>query len=181
MRSQKSFLARKYAIAFLNVNYKNLPEKFLCNIKNAIGFLNNNTKLFLMFSLPIFSKEDKNKAINSFLKKFNLGIEFSKLFELLVKHERPMLFKEVLNYIYTLYASYSDTLLFNFISSNKLSKEYEEILRKFIEAQTKKRVIFESTVDESLLAGVRLQSNNLLWDYSVKSRLDRLKVLAIRG
>ncbi len=181
MRAKISQLARKYAIAFLNVNSSNILESAVWDVKKAYIFLQDKPELLLILTLPTMAKTDKVKALEAFMKKLNLPSQFKSLFELLLKHRRPMLVGQVLKYIYLLYPTYTDSLLFDFMSATELGVEEQRELKKFIEAQAKKNVIFEVVQDKSLIAGVRLQSRSLLWECSVRDRLNRLKALVTRG
>jgi F-type H+-transporting ATPase subunit delta len=181
MRVKISQLARKYAIAFLNVNSSNISESVVWDVKKAYIFLKDKPELLLILTLPTMVKADKVKALEAFMKKLNLPSQFKSLFELLLKHRRPMLVGQVLKYIYLLYPTYIDSLLFDFMSATELGVEEQKELKKFIEAQAKKNVIFEVVQDKSLIAGVRLQSRSLLWECSVRDRLNRLKALVTRG
>lgn len=181
MKAKISRLVAKYATAFLNVNSSSVSQDSIWNVKKAYLFLRNNRALFLSINSSSVSQKDKQKAINMFIKKFNLPEQFATLIELLFKHGRPKLIEEVLKYIYLLYPTYTDSLLFDFVSATELNAEEQKKLESFIKAQTGKKVMFDVVLDESLIAGVRLQSRDLLWECSVKSRLNRLKALVVRG
>lgn len=181
MEQKASQLAYKYAKAFLNVNTGTLNSNFIWDVKKAYNFINDNPDTLLILTLPNISKNDKAKALEVLRKNFNLPDCFTKLFELLLKHNRLLICAEVLKYIYLLYPTYTGSLLFEFISATELSVEDQEQFKNFVAKQTGKNILFEAMIDESLIAGVRLQSRNLLWECSIKDRLNRLKVLAVRG
>ena len=94
MRVKISQLARKYAIAFLNVNSSNISESVVWDVKKAYIFLKDKPELLLILTLPTMVKADKVKALEAFMKKLNLPSQFKSLFELLLKHRRSILLKK---------------------------------------------------------------------------------------
>src|SRR3990167_6750933 len=174
MSINSQILLYKYAKAFLNIHYKKIDENSVWNIKSAADFFNQNAGILLLFSIPKFSKSAKAEVLNKMLEKFKLPQIFGDLFKLLLEHNRPLLFGKVLAEIFQLYPSYIDVDLYNFKSVIKLSDEEATGCKNFLESKINKKVIFQNIIDENLIAGIRLQSKNKMWDCSIKSKIDRL-------
>ena len=175
MNKNNIIIAKKYATAFFNLYSSEINEQVFWNIKSARLFLEKNDDILLYFSLPNIPLVIKAEGINLFLKKLNLLEEFKNLMILLIKGNRVFLFKEILRSLCLIFQEKTNTILFKITSSYSLREDDLKLLGSFLCHKTGKKIISQYKVDKNLIAGIRMQSSTLLWEYSVRKQLHKAK------
>ncbi|MDR3646276.1 MAG: ATP synthase F1 subunit delta [Candidatus Babeliales bacterium] len=177
MNIKDSIIAKRYAVAYLNLSLEKLDNEDLLKIRGAYDFLLNNRQAFFLLTLPNISLSDKTYLIDVFLKKFNLSIYLKDLFLLLVEQNRIYLVKDVLKAIITIYQVRRNIMIFDISSSDSLDKNDIDVISKFLYKNTKNEILPLYKIDKSLIAGIKLQSGSFLWEYSIKKQLASTKKL----
>ena len=177
MNNQERIVSRKYACAFLNIFHQSLSRQDVPKIKKLLDSLSEKKGINLFFKLGLISSQVKIDAIKQELKKYKLGYPWGNLVTALVKHKRVFLFPMVLFYIERFYLDFVGLVEWRVSSSYLLDSEQKKTLEKFLAEKTKKEVECEYIVDSDLVAGIRMQSNNLLWEHSVRKKLRNLKTI----
>jgi len=57
----------------------------------------------------------------------------------------------------------------------KIDNQNLETIKKFLAHKTEKKIISDYKIDKSIVAGIRLQSSTLLWEYSVYKQCETLR------
>lgn len=179
MNIRNAELAKRYAMAFLNLYIDKFDEKSLFELKQIIEFLENNSNIVSFFSLPNISLRDKAKEVDILFSKFNLPNQLNQLAILLVKHGRASLLVKVLNKIILIYQQRMGNILFEITSAVPLMNNDLMLVRKFLEEKTGKKVIESYKVDKNLIAGIRAQSDNLLWERSISRQFQNVNRLLV--
>jgi ATP synthase F1 delta subunit len=172
-----SNLASKYANAFLNLYIDKISIDDFHNIENANKFFSDNKKeVFLFLKLSAISVEAEQKSLNKLFEKLNLIEQFNDLSRLLIAHKRAILLKDVFEKICDFYQHRRKIEIFEIRCPHALDLKELDVVNKFLEgAIRQKGVYFKFQVDQALIAGIRMQSNHYLWEYSVKQKLKKLK------
>jgi len=171
----QSPIAKKYAHAYLNVfGDKHTFEDFF-SMWRASQFLSEHQNLLFYLSLPMIQDVDKKRFIDLFFDKFHLFDSLKQLFYLLLKNKHAYLAADTLRDIYGLYKIKNNISDLQVTSSSDLSEEKIEEIKNFFIKKTGQRVVVRYSVNPSLIAGVRLQSETHLWDYSIAQQLRKLK------
>lgn len=168
-------LSNKYAKAYLNVFEKDINDQVYWNLKSACEFLETNSSIKILFSLPKSVLTVKNELIDEFVENFNLPKSLKNLILLLVKDNRAILLKDVLNSIADEYQERINGMVFNISSSHKLTSSTLDVLKNFLENKTNKKIMYTYNIDKELIAGIRMQSNTLMWEHSVRRQLENIK------
>lgn len=168
-------VASKYASAFLNLFINKIDEKSFLNIVTAFEFIQANSNFISFFSLPSLKVSDKNEFIEKFLIKFDLILDFQKLMDILIKQNRLFLLKDILREIILLYQYKTEIFLFDISSAHSLDAVQLKEIKYFIERKTRKKVIESYKIDKSLIAGLKIKSHGLLWQYSINNKLQKIK------
>lgn len=171
----QSDVAKKYAHAYLNVFGEDHSFQDFCSMWRAAQFLSEHHSLLFYLSLPMIHEIDKKRFIDLFFEKFHLFDSLKKLFYLLLKNKQIFLAGDTLRDIYGLYKikhKISDLQVTS--SSDLLEEEIEEIKQFFIKLSGQ-QVVVHYSINPSLIAGVRLQSEYFLWEYSIAQQLQKLK------
>ncbi len=168
-------LARTYAQAFLNV----FPDAIsLSNYKSLVdleGVLGERRYSMVFFSLPHVSMERKMKALEELTTAFGVHEAFKKLFKLLVEHNRAWLAHEITRQLCFVYRQRNNIAHFRVESPHELSSETMKTITAFLVRATQATVITEPRRTENLIAGIRLESDTLAWEYSVAKHLRNLR------
>ena len=171
----QSDLSKKYAKAYLNIFEKQHDLQDFHSMWRAAQFLSEHHNLLFYLSLSMVDDESKKRFIDLFFEKFNLFDSLKKLFYLLLKNKNIFITADVLRDIYNLYKKRNNLADLQVISSVELSSSELNEIKQFFENLSNKEVVVRQHVNPSLIAGIRLQTNTLLWEHSIAKQLRELK------
>jgi F-type H+-transporting ATPase subunit delta len=173
--NEQIVIARRYAHAFLNVFIESLSNNDLTNIEQAIDFFTKHKQLIALLKVPHIDTQQKSDALEYILLKiYHLPESFKKLVSLLVSQKRAYYILEVLIQLNEYYQIYKNIEYFQIKSSHQLEQKELELLEQFLKEQTEAIIIYKYEIDPDLIAGIRMQSNTLLWEYSIQKQLNAL-------
>jgi len=173
--SVQTIIAKRYAQAFLNLYIQKLTDVDLVNVGAAIDFLAKNRSILALLKVPHITAEDKIAALEQIIIiKQGLPTVFKKLIVVLVHHKRAALLLETLEQLTQLYNAHKHVELYKISSSHALDESDLQALQKFLAQKTGHLVYYTYTIDPRLIAGVRMQSDQRLWEYSIKKQLASL-------
>jgi ATP synthase F1 delta subunit len=170
-------IACKYARAFLAVFPKACTLSNLHSIKTAHHFLRHHKNALFFLNLPQFNDERKKSLIADLVAYCSLPDAFTNLFFLLINHNRPFYVPEVLACIIEQYKKQTNSVEFSLESSHSLHGDDIETMKHFLQKILQKNIIATSSVNTSLIAGIRLHSNEYVWEYSVRKQINALHIL----
>lgn len=171
MKGNKSTLARKYAQAFIRVFGHSLSrENFfaLCKLERFFG---KHRKALFFLSLPHISNEKKLSSLDVIFRSYGVTDSCRKLVSLLLADKRAALLHEVLRQVCCVYKKEQRLASFVVSSSHELEQQERAILRRFLVKASGCDIIDIYTIDPELIAGIRAQSDEFLWEYSVRKQL----------
>lgn len=171
-------LANKYGKAFFNLYGTELTDQNFWNIKDAIDFLNKNRTV--LSYLECTKPGDEQKLITVFLQHFKLHKDFSRLLILLKKQKRILLLPDILHCILIFYLEQGGKMYFDLQSYPKLSSVQEKPLVDFLSNVTGQQILYRCAENHRLIAGLRMQSDQLLWEDSVRGRLKMIHKKLVR-
>ncbi len=171
----QSDVAKKYAHAYLNVFGDQHTFEEFCSMWRASQFLAEHHALLFYLSLPMIDVVDKKRFIDLFFEKFHLFDSLKQLFYLLLKNKHIFLAADVLADVYGLYKTKHNIAELQVTSSSDLSEEKLEEIKNFFTKLSGQQVVVRHCVNQGLIAGIRLQTETYLWDYSIARQLRKLK------
>lgn len=171
----QSELAKKYAHAYLNTFGDQHTFQDFCTLWRASQFLLEHHSLLFYLSLSMIHEVDKKRFIDLFFEKFHLFDSLKQLFYLLLKNKHIFLAADVLRDIYGLYKIKHKIADLQVTSSSDLSEEKMEEIKNFFTKLSGQHVVIRHSVNQGLVAGIRLQTETLLWEYSIAQQLRKLK------
>jgi ATP synthase F1 delta subunit len=174
MDIRATILARKYAQAFLNLYIDQITPQSYAHLLNLQVYLHNHRNALIYFSFPHIALEEKLALFDKLEEKIKPSEPVKKLFKSLIKHNRIMLAPEILIKICDLYRERKNILLFSIESSHELDADAIATIEQFLRHNTGKKIESKSHVNHTLIAGLRLQSNTLSWEYSIHKQLQEL-------
>lgn len=171
MNQKVQKLVRTYAQAYINAFGDELSLDDIAAIKKAQSFLVKNKTIRALLKFPETKRAAKLNFFMEFCNQFGLVPSLYKLMNLLVEHKRSFLIAPALRLVSSLYEEQYGVLSFSIVSSHSLDTTTLQRVEKFLETKTGKRIVYTHKVDKKLIAGMRLQSSSLLWEYSVAKKL----------
>jgi ATP synthase F1 delta subunit len=179
MNIQTYALARKYAKAFLNYRGDVLTPSSCERIKKALAEFQQYPAYSSVLKIPTIADKIKQETLLAWFKTLNIPIDITSLLKLLAVHQRLFLFPFILQQLCAEYYARNNIETFSIQSTIPLQQEHIDTIHAFLEYKTGKRVQSTQKIHAPLLAGVRLQSENFLWEYSVRQRLRNIAKISI--
>ena len=170
-------VAKKYAKAFMAVYPKSLGLSDIGKIETAQFFLQSHKRTLFFLQLPQFDRERKEAMIVDLIGHFSLPDTFARLFYLLITHNRSFYIPDVLWFIIELYKEDTNSINFSIKSTHPLKETHICAIKRFLGQKMGKNIIAIPSIDTSLIAGLRLQSNDHIWEYSVRKQIKTLRAL----
>lgn len=171
----RSDIAKKYAQAYLNVCGQEHTYQDFCSMWRAAQFLSEHHSLLFYLSLSMINEIDKKRFIDLFFEKFHLFPSLKQLFYLLLKNKHINLAADTLRDIYALYKIQHNIVDLQVTSAGDLSEKQIEEIRNFFIQRSGQKPFIHHHVNPSLIAGIRLQTETYLWEYSIAQHLRKLK------
>lgn len=180
MYFESKILAKKYAVAFLNIFSDKLKISDCDACENAANYLQNNRSFIVLLQAPFISKKIKTEALKKMLDHFLLPSVIEKITDLLRVDKRLSLLPDVLMIIAQEYRARNDYVIFSIESAHALSKKDTDVVTSYLQRTTGKKIISTFKNNDALIAGLRLQSSTLLWEYSIRKQLQAIKKKFVR-
>jgi len=175
MRQSQSLIAKKFAKAYLLEFGDQLSVKDIDNIKLAILFFRKNHNFISLVSVVVTTYKKNQILINEIISHFSLHETLKKLVTVLVRHKSLVYFSQVLQDVCCMYQSKKGILEVDIYSATELTNDEKIKLEIFFANLSGKEIIGRVIIDESLIAGVRMQSELFMWEYSIAARLRKLR------
>jgi F-type H+-transporting ATPase subunit delta len=167
-------IAKRYAQAFLNLYVKKMDRESMENTLILADFLDKHRSVF--YYLYVASKDaDITNELLRLFEDAQLPKEFTALIDLLIEDKRVFLFSRVLRQIHDLYLRRMNVVQFTIESAVTLTEDERGQVKVFLEHQTRKEIRATYKVDPSLIAGLRVYSDTLGFEYSIRKELAKLR------
>lgn len=174
MINNQLIISQKYARAFLNVF--TLANSDIKKLADAITFLDQHPKIGIFLKIPLLDSQVKYNALKeSIIERFELPASFGVLVQVLIHKKRSELLLPVLEQIKKQYQKQHHITPFSISSSSQLPDVQKEILEKYLADVTGDTIDAQYTIDKKLIAGVRMQSDELQWEDSIAHRLKKIR------
>ena len=172
-------IAKKYAQAFMSSFPRVITLSSLDTIHAAQQFLQTHRRTLYFLQLPQFTAEHRVSMLTDMVEHFSLSQDFIHLFLLLITHNRSFYIPAVLSWVIELYKKEHGIVNFTVMSAHHLTDNYRSIIKRFLDTMTGQNSICSFVLNTSLIAGMRMKSNECQWEYSVRKQLKQLKKLEI--
>jgi len=171
----QSDLSKKYAHAYLNCFGDKHSFQDFCSMWRASQFLLEHHSLLCYLSLSVICEDEKKRFVDLLIEKFHLFDSLQKLFYLLLKNKHTHLSADILRDIYGLYKIKNKIADLHVSSSVDLSEDKLQEIKTFFQKLSGQQVMIRHSVNPALIAGVRLQTETLLWEYSIAKQVRKIK------
>ena len=170
---QNSQISKRYSSALFSVaaNFRIVDEIFN-DFNKFINFCYEKLCLKEFISQTFIDKQERFEVIELLGKELFFNEYFINFLHLLIEQERigylPKIFTEYSN----LRDNSNNVLKVKVISAKELKPEEKSKLIEMTEKAMKKTVSIKSEIDENILGGYIINIDNVLYDSSIKTRLD---------
>lgn len=174
MNNQERILACRYAKAFFNTYQDYIEYDDLYVLERAERFFIEHKEINFLMKVSSLSIKAKQDALVFISKQIGLKDVFITLLFLLIDKKRSSLFVEVFKQLrleLKRRKSITEWMVTSSLVLNDVQKNtIEAFLKKIVGAHS----ICTYKQNQALIAGVRIQSDTLLWENSLQQRLQRI-------
>ena len=170
MRYSQSVEAKQYAKAFLRTYQSELTLDAVLLIEKAVLRMKDDRHLLSMLQV-ILHGSFHEKPIQLWCSHFQLPDSVYRLIRLLYKRTKLFLLVNVMQDICCLYFLEHGIVEVAVTSATALTDDQKKSFEQFFSAQSGKQVLSQYYVDPALIAGVRMQADCYLWEYSIADRI----------
>jgi len=164
--------AKKYAIAYMNLYGKELTIRGLEMLQEFADFIKQYPGVVESLALPSIAQEAKSKVIAMLAERYYFGAGFCRLLQLLIDHKRLDYLQLVIVNIIRIYRKLNGILSIKVSMSHQLTTGEKELINNFIRERTNyKTVQADYIMAPELLSGLRIQSDDFLWERSIRKLL----------
>jgi F-type H+-transporting ATPase subunit delta len=177
-----SIVSRRYAKALIGLAAEQgIIDPIEQNFGTIVKTVLTNKKLKNFFFNPVYKREDKRSLLGSLLDEMSISGLLKRFMVLLIEKERLPEIEE----IFKQYVRFSDEINnraeAQVTSAVNLSEEDKGKLQSKLQSLTGKNIYLKVKEDPSLIGGVITRIGSVVYDGSVKTRMDKLKELIIKG
>ena len=180
MNRARQLVAQRYARAFFNIFGKKITRDDFYNILILQKFSQENKRALFFLELVTINDTVKLKKLMDICDMVHLGSRFNPLLKLLVTDGRAFLFVDVMTQLSRIYKQSHNIFSFSITSSHPLDEKELALVKTFLVNKTGGDIIYKYNVDKSLIAGIRLQSETMIWEYSIRKQLNNVRLQFIR-
>jgi F-type H+-transporting ATPase subunit delta len=135
--------------------------------------MDSNRELQVFFFSPYFSSAEKKDGVGKVIE--NGDEHLVRFLELLAeRHRMPALFR-IRKEFDRLWAEENQLLPVTIASAVELDDDTVKDLAKRIEDQTGRQIELTTTIDPGLIGGLQMRVGNMVYDASIKNRLEKLR------
>lgn len=171
-------LALKYAQAFFNLHGSGLQEQDFWLIKQTARVLITQSSILSYFNALRPSERERFNHI--FLNFFGLKNHFQSLLSLLQKHQRIELLPAILQAINELILAKNKQMFFNISTYPALLPAQTDQVLIYLKRVTGCDILYEASENTDLIAGLKLQSAQFLYNDTIQNRLQKIHRKLIR-
>lgn len=175
MTPSRQDVCKKYAVAYIHVFKEDIDSSVLDALQRAFDFLSKHKNMLFLLSLYETTTEEKKRIITKFITTFKLPDSIHRLMDLLLQNKDICILTDVLRDVYCFSKKEFGVEDLKISSSCLLSESDQETLKQFFVTLSHKTCRITVEQDAELIAGIRMQSDTLLWENSVAKNMKKLR------
>ncbi len=169
-------VARRYAVALADVAVKSGESAAVrSELSEWVRLLEDNGSLWAVFSNPSIAHLDKENILETIIGKTGTSRITANFLRVLLKNGRLVLLAEVRDRFEAELEERAGNVVARVTSARELSETEKKELSANLSALTGKNIKPEYSVDASLIGGVVTQVGSIVYDGSVKTKLENLR------
>jgi F-type H+-transporting ATPase subunit delta len=129
----------------------------------------------------LFSKSQKKEILDTLYQKIKFNKKTYQFLWTILEQNRLMILDSIILMLEDLWFEKNGIEKLKVYSAVPLGPAQEKKLIKNLETAFKKRIVIETGVDPSLLAGIKVQRGHVFYDFSIEGNLKKLKEALVAG
>ena len=171
MKNVEEILACRYAQAYNRVLGDALSLELAERLPLIADVIETQRSLLIYAGLKDTTKESKQKISELFTVAGAQEKLFDPLIDLVAEHRRLTLLPRILRMMYAYYLEVQGIMHFTIESAVTLTDEERDEFVQFLKKKTDKEIRYTLTINPALIAGIKMYSDTLGYEYSVQQRL----------
>ncbi len=167
-------LVRRYLNAYVNCFSKEEQTKSINDLQQVVESFVAQTEVLAALTNPTVSYEQKVEIVKQQLN--NAHQLLSNFIYLIIQKKRSALFLSIYNEIENFKMEMENKVLAKVYASSRVNQDEINMVKTYIKDYFKKEVVIEDVIDETILGGVRVETNNVVFDATIDNALQKLKV-----
>lgn len=178
--STQHVIARRYARGLMMASDLSHLTRLADELRDVVFMIEDNESLHRVFTDPAFLPEEKKAVIDRLIKQASLMPVVHNFLHVLVDKGRLLLLPFIFQEFMKIVDDHLGRVRVVIQSAMPLSETEKESIASSLKSICHKELLIESTVDESLLAGVKITMAGITFDGSAKAKLSSLKDSLLR-
>lgn len=173
-------VAQRYAKAFFRAFESVFDAEKIDRTHKLANYLLKNKEIFVLLNLPSISLEDKKGALERICDRFDVPAVVKNLIDPLFKRHCIELFDHILCLFVVLFKRKHQIKSYViYLSGSPTEQDKQEIL-KALDHVFGGSIVAEFVVDSTLISGMRIQGDSVLWESSVRKNLRALETALLQ-
>jgi F-type H+-transporting ATPase subunit delta len=156
-------------------------DKIETELETFASAMGGSSELTMALTSPVISSEDKVAVAEAIAAKMGLSRLTSQFLAMLSRKGRGAAIEEIADTFVSVRLESEGATLGMVVSADPLKKEDLEGLATAFTRKLGKKVVFKSSVEPSLLAGLKVTVNGITYDGSLRSQLQQLRDRLVYG
>lgn len=173
---KENSLAKRYALGLIK-SIKDEKEYLILKkeLEDFVILISRNDEFKAGMESSLFSKNQKRELLDSIHNKAKFNKKTFNLLLTMIDENRLIILETVVLLLEELWFEKNGIEKLKVLSAVSLNQQLEEKLIKNLEKSFDKKIIIEKEVDESLIAGIKIQRGSVFYDFSINGNLKKLK------
>jgi F-type H+-transporting ATPase subunit delta len=169
-------IARRYALGLIkSIEDEKEYRKISKDLQQFQTLLQMNGDLQVGMTTMLFSKDQKRDILDTIHRQARLHAKTFNFLATVIEENRLVYLEEMIALLEDLWFEENNIQKLKVFSAVKLDKPLEERLNRKMEKAFGKKVVLETTIDKSLIAGLKIQKGSIFYDFSIAGNLRKLK------
>lgn len=169
-------LARRYARALYDLGKEeNVGQKFLDDLNYVVGLMNVSDELKSIMESPLYDVNLKKKMLGKLLVNTDTSIYIENFLNILLEKDRFYQIFDILDSYYDILNEIAGKVTARVISAVELTEAQQKKISDVFSKISKKNINIETEIDPSIVGGLIVDVEGLVYDGSIKSNLIKFK------
>lgn len=176
MKDDPITVIKRYSLAFVESVAENSLGEEIKALESFIEKLSSYPKLMRLMFNKYINHSIKAELITKLSEELKLSLNLNSVLRIMIEQNRFHLISELCESIKSIYDAKQGIINVELtIANDNLKIDLQNKIEHVLQAKFKKDIRFAIKKDKSLIAGLKLQTEGLLYDATVKRTLNKLK------
>jgi F-type H+-transporting ATPase subunit delta len=173
---KENSLAKRYASGMIkSVKDEQEYVKIKRELEIFLELLDGNKEFRAGMESFLFSTKQKRELIDAIHKKLSFSEKTYNFLLAMLEKNRLIILDLVIQFLEELWFERNGVEKLRVFSAVELDEQLEKKIIKNFEKSFNKKIIIEKEVDESLIAGIKIQRGSIFYDFSISGNLKKLR------